>query len=156
MKVTRAVLKYLAFALVAVPTALLATCNLGSMVTTEDGLSEMLMNRDRIPGWYFLIPLVLVWVGTIIVCSFASSTARGVAWAFLAFAIVGAISPLPGLHYWITGVPVDGQLFSLWFHFAVGLVVGGIAIVIGLSGYYISKWVSNRSPKTVRGDIVEP
>ena len=148
MKVMRVVLKYLAFALLAVPTALLATCNLGSIATTEDGLTETLLNRDRIPGWYFLIPLMLVWVGTIIICSLASSTARGVAWAFLAFATVGAITPLPLLHYWITAVPVDGGIFPLGFYFVVGVVVGSIAIVIGLSGYYITKWVSNRFPKT--------
>ena len=58
---------------------------------------------------------------------------------FKALAVVGFLTPLPGLVQWIVHRNVQDPIGPLWIYFFIGIVVGIPVALVGLGGYYALK-----------------
>ena len=114
----------------ALPVALLAACDV-LVLTSEDG-------DDPIIGWWAILGiLLLVLAGIAYWSSRVQPRKEAIARVCSSLAVVGFLTPLPGLYHWLTAGVVINPIFPIWTKFFIGLVVGTPVVWISLIGYRV-------------------
>ena len=123
-------MKYFIAVFLALPVAFLAACDV-VVLTGED-------RDDPIIGWWAILGIfLLVWAGITYWSSRVQPRKEAIARVCSALAVVGVLTPLPGLYHWLTAGVVINPIFPIWTKFFIGLVVGTPAVWIGLIGYRV-------------------
>ena len=82
---------------------------------------------------------LLIWAGITYWSSRAQPLKQAAARSCVALAIVGFLTPLVGLHSWLTAGVVQNPIYPTWFTFFIALVIGTSAVWIGLVGQRVLK-----------------
>ena len=123
-------MKYFIAVFLALPVALIAACDV-VVLTGED-------RDDPIIGWWAILGIfLLVWAGIAYWSSRVQPRKEAIARVCSALAIVGFLTPLPGLYHWLTAGVVQDPIYPTWFTVFIGLVIGTPAVWIGLIGYRV-------------------
>lgn len=123
-------LKFVAAAGMALPVALVVTCD-ATAVVSKDIIGEALI----VPPWVLFGFFFAAWTVIAALCSRGDSTQGLAERAFTAFEIAGYLTPAAFfVQYLVFGIGVKDPIFPPFVSFLISIPIGGLIAVTGRAG----------------------